>query len=170
MKKIGIIVLSIIVVFLVSSMIIKDKPDRVKAENVQTTGIQNTQNLAYDIVVSKKDKDNQVIETNLRSFGYPILVVEKGVPVKWTMSVEENNLTACNNQFYIPEFQLQKDLVVGTNEIEFTPTETGIVDYQCWMGMIRSNIVVVDDVNNIDIENIQKQLASQPRRGGCCGD
>jgi len=34
--------------------------------------------------------------------------------------------------------------VAGDNIIEFTPTETGTIPYSCWMGMIKSNITIVD--------------------------
>lgn len=173
MKKTVAIVLGIVVVLGVGFVIIKDKPRIIQPENETVSyGIQNAQNLTQDIVVATMDKDKQVIETNLNYYGYPILVVEKDVPVEWMMNVDAENLTSCNNLFYIPDYQIQHEFVVGENKIEFTPSEVGIIDYQCWMGMIRSNVVVVDDLSKVDLEEIQQQLAGQARtnRGRCCGD
>lgn len=45
---------------------------------------------------------------------------------------------------------MSKKLQPGDNVIEFTPTETGTFAYSCWMGMIRSRITVVEDINNVD--------------------
>jgi len=50
----------------------------------------------------------------------------------------------------IPKFNKSQKLEVGDNLIEFTPNETGTFVYCCWMGMIRSTITVVDDINNIN--------------------
>jgi uncharacterized protein len=173
MKKILGIVLGIVVVLGTGFVIIKDEPNVVKTESETTSyGIQNVQNLTQDIIVATRNNDKQVIETVLSYYGYPILVVEKNVPVEWIVNVEEENLTSCNNLFYIPDFQIQHEFSIGENKIEFIPNEVGIIDYQCWMGMIRSNIVVVDDLNEIDLEEIQQKLSNQARtnRGRCCGD
>lgn len=35
-------------------------------------------------------------------------------------------------------------LTVGDNLITFTPHEPGVIPFSCWMGMLRSQIVVVD--------------------------
>jgi plastocyanin domain-containing protein len=39
-------------------------------------------------------------------------------------------------------------LEVGDNIIEFTPDKSGVIPYSCWMGMIRSQITVVDDLGD----------------------
>ena len=43
---------------------------------------------------------------------------------------------------FIPEYGIEKKFQVGENIIEFTPAEEGTFSYSCWMGMIRSSIVV----------------------------
>lgn len=68
----------------------------------------------------------------------------------------------------------------GGNVIEFTPEETGTVNYTCWMGMIRGKIFVTDEEEN-------ESLAEEPAKNaeisedefedseagdfgmGCCG-
>lgn len=172
MKKI-LSVMGVVVVLVLGFLFLNDKPRRVNV-NADTTafGIQNSKNLVQDMSIATRSLDQQVIETELSYYGYPILVVEKGTPVKWVMNVAAENLTSCNNSFSIADYQMQVDLVPGENIIEFTPTETGVIDYSCWMGMIRSNIIVVENLDDVDTQEIQAQLASQPRtgRGGCCGD
>jgi plastocyanin domain-containing protein len=44
----------------------------------------------------------------------------------------------------IPEYGIEKKLVPGDNTIEFTPTNSGVIAYSCWMGMIRSTITMLE--------------------------
>lgn len=84
----------------------------------------------------------QTITTNLEFRSYPVIKVKRDVPVKWIINVEKEKLTGCNNEIIIPKYGISKKLQPGENIIEFTPTEDGQVAYSCWMGMIRSSIVV----------------------------
>lgn len=103
--------------------------------------------------VAVVDNDIQLVTTSLASGRYTPLVVQKGIPVKWIIKVEEGDLNGCNNPITIPKYNIQKDLVIGDNLIEFTPEEEGSITYTCWMGMIRSNIQVVSDVEAIISDN-----------------
>lgn len=98
----------------------------------------------------------QTITTSLSSGQYEPIVVQKGIPVKWTINAPAGSINGCNNTMIIQKFNLQKSLEQGDNVVEFTPTSSGVIPYSCWMGMIRSKITVVDDVSNItnaDISN-----------------
>ena len=93
----------------------------------------------------------QLITTQLTSGRYDPITVSAGVPVKWTIQAAEGTINGCNNKLLIPEYGVEKKLEVGDNVIEFTPTKSGTFPYSCWMGMIRSQITVVDEpvsVNN----------------------
>jgi len=92
----------------------------------------------------------QIVTTKLQSGRYEPITVQKGIPVKWTIKAQKGDINGCNNEIVIPEFNKSKKLEPGDNIIEFTPTETGTYAYSCWMGMIRSKITVVDDINNVD--------------------
>ena len=59
--------------------------------------------------------------------------------------VDKKNLTGCNNKIELKEFNIEKELVVGDNIIEFTPTKEGTYNYTCWMNMIKNNITVIDN-------------------------
>jgi len=74
-------------------------------------------------------------------------IVQKGIPVKWTITANDGDLSSCNNKMLIRDYNVEKKLIVGENVIEFTPTKSGKIVYSCWMGMVGSTITVVDDIN-----------------------
>ncbi|MEN4099224.1 MAG: sulfite exporter TauE/SafE family protein, partial [Anaerolineaceae bacterium] len=69
--------------------------------------------------------------------------LRKGVPVKWMINGKE--LNECNRVIVVPQYGLEIELHEGTQVIEFTPEETGVVPWSCWMGMIPGTFMVVDD-------------------------
>lgn len=105
--------------------------------------------------VAKIQGGIQVVTTELESGRYTPFIVQKGIPVKWTIKVEKGDLNGCNNPLTIPQYGIQKKLSVGDNIIEFTPDSEGDVLYTCWMGMIRSNIKVVSDLSNASGKDIE---------------
>lgn len=111
----------------------------------------------------------QEITTELSSYSFPAIVVQKDIPVKWTITADEYNLNYCNNEIVIDSLNIVKPIKVGTNVIEFTPTENGAIPYSCYMGMINSAILVVDDINNYDKEELEAQLLSIPQVDCCSG-
>jgi sulfite exporter TauE/SafE len=114
----------------------------------------------------------QLVTTEMKSGRYTPIVVQKGIPVKWTIKADESELNGCNNPVTIPKYNIVKELVSGDNIIEFTPSEEGNITYTCWMGMIRSNIKVVDNINNVnaeDIEQEEQRYLPSAGIGGCCG-
>lgn len=92
----------------------------------------------------------QTVTTGLSSGSYTPIVVQKDVPVKWIIKAEAGSINGCNNSIVVPKFNIQQDLAVGDTVIEFTPTSSGTFPFSCWMGMIRSKITVVDDLNAVD--------------------
>ena len=71
--------------------------------------------------------------------------LRKGVPVKWVIDGKE--LTQCNKVIVVPQYQLRIELKDGLQTIEFTPPESGVVPWSCWMGMIPGTFIVVDNVS-----------------------
>ncbi len=84
----------------------------------------------------------QTVTTNLEPGRYQPINVYAGVPLKWTIVVEEGKLNGCNNELIIPAYGKQQKLEIGENVIEFTPTQAGTITYTCWMGMISSTITI----------------------------
>jgi sulfite exporter TauE/SafE/copper chaperone CopZ len=106
--------------------------------------------------IAKINGDVQEVTTKIESGRYSPIIVQKGIPVKWTINATREELNGCNNSINVPEYNIQnKKLEVGKTVIEFTPEKTGNYIYTCWMGMISSNIKVVDDISNINEEEIE---------------
>ena len=135
--------------------------------NIPILNSSNTNGASSSNVAVVKD-GVQTITTNLTNGRYTPIVVQKGIPVKWIIKVKAGELNGCNNPLTIPKYNKTYKLVVGDNMIEFTPTEKGNVIYTCWMGMISSNITVVDDLSNIKPSDVTN-TATPARSGGCCG-
>ncbi len=118
------------------------------------------------------NKDIQEIKTTLSSGRYTPITVQTGIPVKWTIQADADSLNGCNNEIIIPEYGIRQKLVAGENEISFTPTDTGRYGYSCWMGMIRSSITVLDNIQDIDTKEQEETSAPVDNSGlpaGCCG-
>lgn len=88
----------------------------------------------------------QTVATTLER-GYAPIVVQTGIPVKWTITAENGDLSGCNNKMVIRSYGVERQLTVGENVVEFTPTKAGTINYSCWMGMVGSTITVVDNIN-----------------------
>jgi len=88
----------------------------------------------------------QTVSTKITSDSFKQIIVQKDIPVKWTINANASDLNDCNNAIVIPKFKIEKKLVKGKNLVEFTPKESGEISYSCWMGMIKSKIIIVDDI------------------------
>jgi Uncharacterized conserved protein len=112
----------------------------------------------------------QIIRTRLSSGRYEPIVVQKNIPVKWIIQAEAGDINGCNRSIIVQQYGIQKDLVQGENIIEFTPSESGTYPFSCWMGMIRSKITVVDNLNQIDSNVLKDNSGNSIGSGGsCCG-
>lgn len=100
--------------------------------------------------VAQVDGTSQVVYTTLSARGYPELTVQAGVPVVWHLKADENAITGCNNTLIVPAYNLQVRLQPGDNVIEFTPDGSGTVPFSCWMGMIQSQINVVETLEGLN--------------------
>jgi len=69
-------------------------------------------------------------------------VLHNRVPVKWIINVKQ--LSACNRQIIVPALSLVIDLKPGLQLVEFTPQETGVIGWSCYMGMIAGTFMVKD--------------------------
>ena len=121
--------------------------------------------------IARLEDNVQLITTKLQPGSYSPIVVQKGIPVKWTIKAEKSDLNGCNNPITIPAYRIEKKLVPGDNIIEFTPEEEGNIVYTCWMGMISSNIKIVSDITKTTEKDVQQiPSINQPGfSGGCCG-
>ena len=88
----------------------------------------------------------QRIQADLNPSVYPFIIVQKGIPVELTIFAGESAITGCNQTVVFPAFDVKKTLKAGDNVIQFTPEESGLIPYTCWMGMVNGRILVVDDL------------------------
>ena len=86
----------------------------------------------------------QRVVTEIDYGSYKPITVRKGIPVEWTIIVPEGKLNGCNGEIEIPAYKIKMKLSTGKNIVRFTPQQTGVIPYSCWMGMIKSSIIVVD--------------------------
>lgn len=70
-------------------------------------------------------------------------VVKKNLPVKWI--IESENVNSCASVIVVPKLGITKNLELGENVIEFTPTDIGTVKFSCTMGMYTGVFSVVED-------------------------
>jgi sulfite exporter TauE/SafE/copper chaperone CopZ len=99
----------------------------------------------------------QTVRTTLFASSYEPIVVQKGIPVKWIIRAEANSINGCNYKIIIPKYRTEKKLEPGDNVIEFTPTESGVVPFSCWMGMIKSSITVVDSIEALGTGTVKSK-------------
>ncbi|MBC2580408.1 sulfite exporter TauE/SafE family protein [Clostridium sp. DJ247] len=98
----------------------------------------------------------QTVTTKIKSDSFPPIIVQKGIPVKWNIKADEQDLNDCNSTITIPKFKIEKKLSTGDNLVEFTPNEEGEIVFTCWMGMIKSKITVVDDLKKHTVNGSTK--------------
>lgn len=124
-------------------------------------GMHHQMNMKGDQAVSTIQGNVQTVTTEIKSDSFPPIVVQKGIPVKWTIRANRDNLNECNNAITIPKFKIEKKLAVGDNIVEFTPNEVGEFTFTCWMGMIKSKIMVVDDLKKVVVDDSTKASSSK---------
>ena len=130
---------------------------------------------------AKLDGDVQKIQATLNPSVYPFIIVQKGIPVELTITADENSITGCNQTVVFPSFDVKKTLTAGDNVIKFTPTESGLIPYTCWMGMLDGRILVVDNLFTEPeaalpsteptpaLDSAAPNLSQNRAQGSCCG-
>lgn len=90
----------------------------------------------------------QVVHTTVSSAGYSPqnTVIYAGVPVKWELDVQSFTCATIINAEQMGLGQLRLETEKTT--VEFTPKETGQLDYACAMGMVSGSFTVIDPPSN----------------------
>ncbi|MDR0883458.1 MAG: sulfite exporter TauE/SafE family protein [Oscillospiraceae bacterium] len=84
----------------------------------------------------------QVVHSTLAAGAYPNIRVQANLPVRWIIDAPQGSVNGCNYQFTIPKLNITYTLETGENVLEFPAQAPGKLPYNCWMGMIRGEIVV----------------------------
>ena len=158
-------------------------PAAAAAESKESSGnslIQQALDRGY--VPATLDGSVQKIQADLNPAVYPFIIVQKGIPVELTITADESSITGCNQTVLFPAFDVKKALTPGDNVIKFTPEESGLIPYTCWMGMLDGRILVVDNLFDSpeaaavpaatptpSIDSAAPNLDSTTTSGSCCG-
>ena len=94
--------------------------------------------------IANVENGKQIINMSVISGGYVpnYFTVKKGIPVKWV--IDGKNVFGCQGYFVVPSLNISKALNAGENLIEFTPKNSGFINFSCGMGMYRGRIEVID--------------------------
>ena len=123
-----------------------------------------SQKLSPVILETPSSGIEQTIRMDVLTSGFSPnrFTLHKGVPVKWVINGKE--LTECNKVIVIPQYKMRIELKEGKQTIEFTPPESGIVPWSCWMGMIPGTFIVIDNEAHAAMPSGQKQPAIEAYR------
>lgn len=107
-----------------------------------------TSNSAKEINVGKvagvNDEGVQEVTINVVTGGYisDVDSIKAGIPTK--LKLVTNNTAGCSRAFVIPKLRYQVTLAATGEEIvEFTPTNTGVLSYNCSMGMYSGKLNII---------------------------
>lgn len=103
------------------------------------SGVVASSNNTLDSQVSV---DGQVVKMKIGYYGFEpqVINLKKGAPVKWI--IDGTGATGCTNKIIVPSLNITKKINSGDNIVEFTPTESGVIPFSCWMGMVRGKFIV----------------------------
>jgi uncharacterized protein len=123
-----------------------------RALNLQGIDISKTfrRSMYNDYSIAEIKDGIQYVEIQLSYKGYEPIMVQKDIPVVFNIKVSDIRYFGCTNSIRIPSLNISQDLKTGDNLIEFTPTKAGNITYTCWMGMVTSNIRVVEDLSEYE--------------------
>lgn len=118
-----------------------------------------SQYLAPTVADSTSCENEQTIHMDVlkTKFSPNKFTLRKGIPVKWVIDAKEIN--DCNKAIVVPKYDLKIEFKPGNQIVEFTPTETGVIPWSCWMGMIPGTFIVVEDTQQPE----EKSAESPPQ-------
>jgi plastocyanin domain-containing protein len=90
----------------------------------------------------------QTVSIDAEPKKYTPIEVQRGIPVHFIVKADSSIINSCASTLIIPKYGIEKALKPGENIIEFTPQETGTIPYSCKMEMVKSEIKVVDKIEN----------------------
>jgi hypothetical protein len=106
-------------------------------------------------IASIKDGvQNVQIDMDGTTFSPAIVVVQKEVQTQWTINAKK--VTDGNKTLVFPLYNAQLDITEGENKIGFIPDPD--FDFSTFDNKFFGYVKVVDDINNVDIEAIKREV------------
>ena len=123
-----------------------------------------SQELSPIVVESPSRESEQTITMDVlkNRFSPNKFTLRKGVPVKWVIDAKE--LNECNKVIVVPQYGLEIKLRPGVQTIQFTPQESGVVPWSCWMGMIPGSFIVVDTPPIPEQKSVAPEAQAAPEK------
>ncbi len=137
-----------------------------------------------EIAVAKEAADEYgstiqriTIELTDEGFKPAAAVVKSGMDVEWNI-IDSTSDSTNRTELLVPDFATRIPLERGENNLYFTPA--GSFDFSTGNNSCYGYIKVVDDLNNLDLDGIKKEISSfktmiwpedtfQGAGGSCCG-
>jgi sulfite exporter TauE/SafE/plastocyanin domain-containing protein/copper chaperone CopZ len=122
---------------------------------------------ADKIAIGKINQGEQYVSINVNDSGFSpaVIVIQKGIKTKWVIKGER--LNSCNDKLFFPQYNATMFLKEGENLLNFTPEKD--FAFSCSMGMLNGYVKVVDDLNNVNMDDIKKEVrAYNPPAGPGC--
>ncbi|MGV8907098.1 MAG: hypothetical protein ACOH15_10925 [Acetobacterium sp.] len=123
--------------------------DQVTETAGQNNAVSNLGKIPKAILKDKVQTITTILDNGLCS----PFIVQKNIPLRWTITAKNGHINSWNNEISIKDFSVDKKLKAGENIIEFTPTQSDTFNYVCWMGLVISTITVVNDINNFTVKD-----------------
>lgn len=112
-------------------------------ENTFKSAFESPQNKPNNATAAIPSGAEQVVRMNVNWVYDPSeFEIKKGIPVRW--EIDGINVSGCTNEVVIPKLGFSKKIEQGKNIAYFTPTETGILPFSCWMGMAGGRFIVTE--------------------------
>jgi hypothetical protein len=88
----------------------------------------------------------QRVSAKLNIVAYPSILVQRGIPVEFTLSAASDGIDECNEWILLPDYGIERRLAVGDNVLRFTPEESGVFQIVCALGRMKSSVTVVESL------------------------
>jgi hypothetical protein len=108
------------------------------------------------IGVAKIENGVQYVSIDALAKGYSpsVVVMQKGVPTKWTFEGKE--LTEDNYRILFPAYRAKLELAKGDNTIEFTPEDDFI--FYGWKNSLFGYVEVIDRLADADVRETRAKV------------
>jgi len=121
-----------------------------RAASLLSIDAQIAKELPSDASIAISDGTSQRVVTEIEPMAFHPIVVQRGLPVAWTIRARRENLNEHSSTFSIPDLGVKKTLEPGDTRVEFVaPDRSGAMEYCSWCAMISSRIYIVEDLNKL---------------------
>jgi hypothetical protein len=97
-------------------------------------------------LTAEYDDGVQRVTAKLNIIAYPSIIVQRGIPVEFTLSAAPDSIDECNEWILFPDYGIERRLALGDNVLRFTPEESGVFQIVCGLGIMKSSITVVESL------------------------